>query len=310
MGFAEIVYRYFTIAYSIYIEIRQKKWYNTVFYVIGEAFMAIRTSIAFIGVGNMGGAILGGILESGVFSPEAITLCDSFQEKCDPFIARGCTYTPSLTEAAQRTDCILLAVKPQQIDAVMDEIAPYTAGKLVLSIAAGVPISRIAGKFPEASVVRAMPNTPLLVGQGVTALCRDTNVSDVSSEDFALAFRIFSASGMAVELPETQINPVTALTSSSIAYFARFIGDMYAWACENGFPSDAQTLEMICRSAVGTAELLMKTDFDPQTLERAVTSPGGTTAEAMKVFTERGLDSLIPAAMDACRRRADELAGK
>lgn len=272
--------------------------------------MAIRSSIAFIGVGNMGSAILGGILESRVFSPDSITLCDPFKEKCEPFIVRGCTYTPSLPTAAQNAECILLAVKPQQIDAVMNEIAPYSAGKLVLSIAAGVPIARIAEKLPKASVVRAMPNTPLLVGKGVTALCRDTAVSDVSQDDFALAFRIFSASGMAVELPESQINPVTALTSSSIAYFARFIGDMYAWATNNGFVADSQTLEMICRSAIGSAELLMQTDFDPLSLERAVTSPGGTTAEAMKVFTERGLDTMIPDAMDACRRRADELAGK
>ncbi len=271
--------------------------------------MAARSSITFIGVGNMGGAILGGILDSRVFSPETITLCDVFKDKCEPFIARGCAYTDSIRDASAKADCILLAVKPQQIDAVMEEIGPYSDGKLVLSIAAGVPIARIAGKLSHASIVRAMPNTPLLVGEGVTALCRDASYP-VSAEDFALAFRIFSASGMAVELPESQINPVTALTSSSIAYFARFIGDMYAWALKNGFEDGPQTLEMICRSAVGSAELLLKTDFDPQSLEKAVTSPGGTTAEAMKVFTEAGLDSMIPAAMDACRKRADELAGK
>lgn len=272
--------------------------------------MAIRSSIAFIGVGNMGSAILGGILKSRVFAPDSITLCDAVKEKCISYIAGGCFYTPSLREAAERAECILLAVKPQQINTVMDEIAPMTQGKLVLSIAAGVPISRIADKFPHASVVRAMPNTPLLVAQGVTALCRDTAISPVSEEDFSLACHIFSAAGIAVEMPEAQINPVTALTSSSIAYFARFIGDMYAWAIENGFADDKQTLEMICRSAIGSAELLLKTDFDPLSLEKAVTSPGGTTAEAMKVFTSRGLDEIVPAAMDACRRRADELAGK
>ncbi len=272
--------------------------------------MANRSSITFIGVGNMGGAILGGILDSHVFAPEAITLCDAVEEKCAPYLRRGCTYTKDAKVAAHDADCILLAVKPQQIDTVMEEISAAASGKLVLSIAAGVPIARIAAKLPDASVVRAMPNTPLLVGQGVTALCRDTAVSTVSEEDFALAFRIFSASGMAFELAESQINPVTALTSSSIAYFARFIGDMLAWALENGFSDDTQALEMICRSALGSAQLLIETDFDPATLERAVTSPGGTTAEAMKVFTERGLDSMIPEAMDACRRRADELAGK
>ncbi len=272
--------------------------------------MSTRNSIAFLGVGNMGAAILGGVLKSGVFSPEMITLCDAVKDKCAPFTERGCAYTCSLSEAVRHADCVLLAVKPQQIDAVMTEIAPAAAGKLILSIAAGVPISRIAAALPGASVIRVMPNTPLLVGEGVSALCRDDAVSLVSDADFALAFRIFSASGMAVELPEALINPVTALTSSSIAYFARFMGDMYAWAVDNGFPDDPSTLTMICRSAIGTAQLLMQTNMDPQSLERAVTSPGGTTEQAMRVFTEQGLDAAIPAAMDACRRRADELAGK
>ena len=272
--------------------------------------MSTRNTIAFLGVGNMGAAILGGVLKSRVFSPENIILCDAVKDKCLPFIERGCTYTELLSDAVRRTDCVLLAVKPQQIDAVMAEIAPFTAGKLILSIAAGVPIARIAAALPGASIVRVMPNTPLLVGEGVSALCRDAAVSTVSDEDFALAFRIFSASGMAVELSEALINPVTALTSSSIAYFARFMGDMYAWAIQNGFPDAPSTLTMICRSAIGTARLLCETDMDPKTLERAVTSPGGTTEQAMRVFTERGLDSMIPEAMDACRRRADELAGK
>ena len=102
--------------------------------------MNTRNSIAFLGVGNMGAAILGGVLKSGVFAPEKITLCDAVKDKCIPFTEKGCTYTESLTDAALRADCILLAVKPQQIDAVMAEIAPITAGKLILSIAAGVPI--------------------------------------------------------------------------------------------------------------------------------------------------------------------------
>ncbi len=295
----------------INIERKWKTWYNTKYLIcFREAKMSNRSTIAFIGVGNMGGAILGGILESRMFTPDRIFLSDPMEEKCAPFIARGCTYVSSAPDAAKAADCILLAVKPQQIDAVMDSIRPYTAGKLVISIAAGVPIARIAEHLPNACVVRAMPNTPLLIGEGVTALCRDVSAFPVKDDDFTLAFRIFSASGMTVELQEAQINPVTALTSSSIAYFSRFIADMLAWAEENGFPRDEQTLAMICRASIGTSALLMKTDFDPAALEKAVTSPGGTTAEAMKVFTELGLDTMIPQAMDACRRRADELAGK
>ncbi len=272
--------------------------------------MHSRNSILFLGVGNMGAAILGGVLKSGVFSPAQILLSDPLEEKCAPFVSNGCRYYSSPSLAVKAADCVLLAVKPQQIDAVMTEIAPYTEGKLIISIAAGVPIARIAKALPGTSVVRVMPNTPLLVGEGVSALCRDEAVSSVSKEDFALAFRIFSASGMAVEMPETLINPVTALTSSSIAYFARFIGDMYDWATANGFEKGDETLSMICHSAIGAASLLLNTDHDPASLEKAVTSPGGTTEQAMKVFTEKDLHGAVTEAMDACRSRADELAGR
>lgn len=228
------------------------------------------------------------------------------QDKCTPFTAQGCRYIPSPADAATQADCILLAVKPQQLGALLCEIAPFCGSKLILSIAAGVTMERIARALPGAAVVRIMPNTPLLVGEGVSALCRSADVTD---EDYALALRIFSASGIAVETDESQINPVTALTSSSIAYFARFIGDMCAWARENGFADDEQTLRMVCHSAIGTAQMLLQTDFDPCTLERAVTSPGGTTERAMAIFNDKDLKAIIAEAMDACRSRADELSG-
>ena len=266
----------------------------------------MRNTIAFIGVGNMGSAILNGALGSGVFAPHQVVLCDMSHDKCQSFEALGCRYTSSAKEAASLADCLLLAVKPQQIDLLLTEIAAEADGKLILSIAAGVTIGKIEKYLPNASVVRVMPNTPLQVGEGVSALCRSARVSD---EDYALAFRIFSASGMAFEADEALINPITALTSSSIAYFARFIGDMCAWAEVNGFPNDKKTLEMVCRSAIGTAQLLIKTDFTPATLERAVTSPHGTTERAMAVFNDADLAKTVADAMDACRRRADELAG-
>lgn len=264
----------------------------------------MRKSIAFLGVGNMGGAILGGILNSGVFSASDVYLFDPLPEKCAAFLSCGCTICPSPREAVQAADCVLLAVKPQQMGTLLADISDVCQNKLVISIAAGVTLERLCGALPGAPVVRVMPNTPLLVGQGVSALCRTDAVTD---EDYALAFRIFSASGTAVETDEAQINPVTALTSSSIAYFARFIGDMCDWAKENGFTDDMETRRMVCNSAIGAAKMLLETDFDPRSLEKAVTSPGGTTEQAMRVFTEHALKETITEAMDACRRRADEL---
>ncbi len=290
----------------IAIRLQKAQKCGIIYVYVFQDGIIMRDKIAFIGVGNMGGAILNGILASGIFSAGNVLLCDALPEKCARFTERGCIYMPSAAETAEAADVILLAIKPQQMEEVTTVLAPFCGGKLVISIAAGVPLARLCKALPGASVVRVMPNTPLQVGEGVSALCR---ANDVSDEDYALAFRIFSASGMAVEAPESMINPVTALTSSSIAYFARFIGDMCAWAKENGFADDRETLEMVCRSAIGSAQMLLQTEFDPRTLERAVTSPGGTTERAMAVFTERGLADTVSDAMDACVRRADELSG-
>lgn len=262
--------------------------------------------IACIGVGNMGAAILRGMLQSGTFSPNQITVFDTDEAKCLPFTDAGCKKSASAAEAVCNADIILLAVKPQLIDMVMADFTHCCAGKLFVSIAAGVTISRIEAALPGASVIRVMPNTPLQVGQGVSAICRGAGISD---EDYALACKMFSTSGMVFETEESLLNPITALTSSSIAYFARFIGDMCEWGRKNGFEDADTLLELVCRSASGTAEMLLKTDFAPDTLEIAVTSPKGTTERAMAVFTERNLTGIVSDAMDACRNRADELSG-
>jgi pyrroline-5-carboxylate reductase len=266
----------------------------------------MKKTIAFIGVGNMGSAILNGMLQSQSFSAEDIIVFDTDEHKCHPFTEMGCCYASDTVSAVSKADVVLLAVKPQLIDSVMAGFAASTSGKLIISIAAGVTIDRIAAALPGAKVIRVMPNTPLQVGEGVSALCRGENVTD---EEYALACRIFSCSGMIFETTESLLNPITALTSSSIAYFARFIGDMCAWGKKNGFEDPDALLELVCRSAIGTAEMLMQTEFAPDTLEAAVTSPRGTTERAMAVFTERDLSNIVSDAMDACRKRADELSG-
>lgn len=266
----------------------------------------MQKTIAFIGVGNMGSAILNGMLQSQSFSPDNIIVFDTDIDKCRRFTEMGCRCAVDAVTAVTRADVVLLAVKPQLIDSVMEGFSSSANGKLIISIAAGVTIDRIAAALPGALVIRVMPNTPLQVGQGVSALCRGQNVSDA---DYALACRIFSCSGMIFETTENLLNPITALTSSSIAYFARFIGDMCAWGKKNGFEDAESLLELVCRSAAGTAEMLMKTEFTPAALEAAVTSPRGTTERAMAVFTERDLGTIVCEAMDACRARADELSG-
>ena len=262
--------------------------------------------IAFIGVGNMGSAIVGGMLRSGHFTPKDLILADPAKEKCLSFMDQGCRYTADIPAAVAQADVIVLAVKPQLIDQVMSTFTEAAQDKLIISIAAGVTVSRIEKALSGARVIRVMPNTPLQVNHGVTAICRGAGVED---EDYALAHEIFSCSGMVFDVEESMLNPITALTSSSIAYFARFIGDMCAWGEKNGFTDKKLLLELVCRSAIGTAEMLTQTEFTPESLEAAVTSPKGTTERAMAVFSEHGLAKTVSDAMDACKKRADELAG-
>ncbi|MBQ8474633.1 MAG: pyrroline-5-carboxylate reductase [Clostridia bacterium] len=268
----------------------------------------MRNTLAIIGAGNMGGAIAEGILSAGVLKPSQLIMCDRDKEKLSAFEARGCTVTEDPVCAASEGDAWLLAVKPQIIGDVMETLAHKSSCKLVISIAAGVKIEGIAASLSGASIVRVMPNTPLMVGCGVSAVCFGDGVSE---EDKSFAKSIFSAAGSVFETAEENMNSATALTSSAVAYFARIIGVMADWAKENGFDymSDKELYSLVCRTAVGTAGIIEEKDMDPSALVRAVTSPKGTTEKALEAFDRMGLDEAFRAAMTACRKRAEELSG-
>lgn len=264
------------------------------------------TKLSVLGAGNMGGAIISGIINSKLLTPSDITVCDMSEEKRAKYKAEGFSVTDSLTDAANMSEVLLIAVKPQQIEDIFAAVAPLCDGKLIISIAAGVTVSRIENSLPGCRVIRVMPNTPLIVGKGVSALCRGKNVTD---SDFAFADSIFSSSGITLETEESLLNPMTALTSSAVAYFARFIDDMCVWAKDNGFGdmADEKLYSIVADTAAGAAGLISETGMTPRALERAVTSPKGTTERAMAVFTEEGLTETVAKAMTACVKRADEL---
>ena len=262
--------------------------------------------MAIIGAGNMGCAIANGILLSEMMNPSDLILVRRNTEKLSEFAERGCVVTADSVKACKDADAIMLGVKPQMFAEVMETIAPYVSGKLVISIAAGVMVSTMENALPGAAVVRVMPNTPLMVGKGVSAICFGEGVTE---EDKAFAQQIFNCAGMSFVIDESLMNAVPAVTSSSIAYFARIMGDMYKWAKENGFDcvSDRELLEMIGLAATGTAEIISQKNMSPAELVRAVASPKGTTEEALKTFDKMGLDETISAAMTACTNRANEL---
>lgn len=266
----------------------------------------MRKTLAILGAGNMGLAITDGVLRSGFITPENITLVRRTTDKLEKYKDLGCNIMCDLGEGAKMAEVLLLALKPQMMDHVYEAVAPICKDKLVISIAAGIKIETLEKRLPGALVVRAMPNTPLTVGEGLTELCRSANVSD---EDFDFAKNLFSGSGITFECREQEINALTALTSSAVAYFAAVEEAMCKWAADNGLSSyDKQTVcDLVSQTAKGTAVLLYEKKMSPENLIKAVASPNGTTERALQVFEKEGLSEIFAKAMTACEARAEEL---
>lgn len=263
--------------------------------------------LAFIGVGNMASAIINGILSSGakVASANDLVLFDRFETQCAPFAARGVEVAKSAPDAVKSAEYVLIAVKPQNLGELLDELSPLDLdNKTFISICAGVStetISRRLGK--DIPIVRCMPNTPLALGLGVTALSRNRLVSDAGYE---FARGIFTAAGMVIDLDESQMNTVICVNGSSPAYFYYFIDAMVKSARAQGLDCD-NIVEAVCRTIIGSAEMLMRSGKTPEELIRAVTSPKGTTERAMNELYAADVASTIDKAMRACTERAEEM---
>lgn len=263
-------------------------------------------TFAFIGAGNMAYAIIGGLVNpsSGLAVPkEKITLFDSFPAQYEKF-GEGFAIAADIP-AAMKADIIVLAVKPQNYADVLAEINGMDLShKILISIAAGISTAYIESKVGACAVVRTMPNTPLLIGKGVTALCRNRYVSDA---DFALVEQIFASSGTTIRLEETEMNKIIAATSSSPAYIFLMIKAICEGAEAQGICcEDLRTA--VCNMVIGSATLAMESDKSLDELICMVTSKKGTTEQALNVLYAAEFEKTIAKAMDACTKRADELA--
>ncbi len=266
-------------------------------------------NFAFIGAGNMAFAIIGGLTSANSslpVAPENIILFDKNPVQYEKF-GSGFVCADNIPAAVRAADIVVLAVKPQNYDDVLAEISGIAMqGKIVITIAAGISTAYIASKIGACAIVRAMPNTPLLVGSGVTALSRNAEVTDA---DFALIEKIFSASGMTFTLDESDMNKICAVTGSSPAYIFLMIKAICEGAKAQGIQSE-DIYTAVCNMVIGSAKLALQSEKTPDELIRMVCSPKGTTEQAMRVLYENGFESMIMQAMDACTKRADELALK
>jgi pyrroline-5-carboxylate reductase len=262
------------------------------------------TNIAFLGVGNMAGAIIGGIEDRRELN---ISLYDINPAQYAPYEGRGYTCHASAAEAVSAADYIFLSVKPQNITDLFGMLAGVNGeGKVFVSIMAGVTIARITGLLGcDAAVIRTMPNAPLMVGRGVTALTRNALVKDA---DFEFVTGMFAALGETLVIDESQMNAIISVTSSAPAYVYSLIRGIYDGAVEQGF-DPAVMLGIICSMVEGSAYMLRKSGKTPDKMIKLVASKGGTTEAALAVLRERGFEDALRSAMAACTRRANELSG-
>lgn len=269
---------------------------------ITGGFAALK-QIGVIGVGNMANAILNGIKKDKTYN---IWIYDIDPAKTAAAAEDRVHIAASIPQLAEQSEYILLAVKPQNMADVLRQLGECAAPDAVfVSIAAGVSTVRIRQflQQEQAKIVRLMPNTPMLLGYGATAACATENVLD---SEYAVIEQIFAASGIVRRIPEAQMDAVTSVNGSSPAYLFLFAKAVVAFAQEYGMDADIAN-SLFCGTLIGSAKMLMDSGMNADQLIKMVSSPGGTTVEALRVFEDRGFTETIHEAMQACADRAAAL---
>ncbi len=266
--------------------------------------------IGMIGTGNMGSAILRGIVEAEYVRASQIIAYDTNRKRMRDLEEDlpGVMLAADCREVAERADLIILAVKPIMMEEVIGMIRGELQGKAVLSIAAGWTVGMLEKALANTgcSYMRVMPNTPALVGEGMTALCDE---STFSKEDFDFVKGIFDAIGKTRILPERLFDGVVALSGSSPAYVYMMIEAMADAAVREGIPR-IHAYEMAAQSVLGSALMVLSTGTHPAALKDAVCSPGGTTIEAVEELERKGFRAAIMDAMKVCADRSREMSSK
>jgi pyrroline-5-carboxylate reductase len=271
-----------------------------------------QTTVAFIGCGSMGTAILAGMIQSGTKAENIRVTTKSVgsaKELADKFgvTAFATEYQPNANSlAVEGADIVLVAVKPAYVVEVLEEVrSVISKDALVVSVAAGIEIQTMENHLPElVSVIRAMPNTPALIQEGLTGISKG---SRVTKEQLELSVALFEAVGKTMVIPESQIDALSTISGSGPAYVFYFIEEFIKTAVSHGFSSEEAYL-LVSQTFLGASELLVQSQGDPAELRRQVTSPNGTTMKAIAVLQEGNLNDLFFKATSAALARAKEIA--
>ena len=262
----------------------------------------MKYKVGFIGCGNMASAIIGGLEKHAGIKASEIIAADASQAALDKATSQAgiCTTTSNI-EAASESEVLFLSVKPQYYETVIAEIKSHLpADQVIVTIAPGKTLSWLEERLGDVKIVRTMPNTPALVGEGITGVCKNANVTD---EEFAYVLKLLSSFGLAEAIPESLMDAVVSVSGSSPAYVFMFIEAMADASVADGMPR-AQAYKFAAQAVLGSAKMVLETGKHPAELKDMVCSPAGTTLEAVRVLEEKGFRSAVMDAMKACTAKA------
>lgn len=262
------------------------------------------TRIAVLGAGRIGEALLAGLLAAG-YAPAELLFTERHPDRAAELTARHGVSAVDVPAAAARAEIVVVAVKPQDIVPVLDELGPVLRpGTLVVTLCAGLPTALFERALPAGTpVVRVMPNTPMLVGEAMSAISAGTHATD---DQLAVVEKMLGSVGRVVRVPETQQDAVTALSGSGPAYFFFLVEAMIDAGILLGLPRDVAA-DLIVQSAFGAARMLRESTDHPVLLREAVTSPAGTTIAAIRELERHGVRAALLDAIEAARDRSVQL---
>ena len=253
----------------------------------------------------MAAAMVEGMIAEGAYSAKQIA-CMGGKGVTGPALAArtGIRLASSLEDLLSSADTLVVAFKPQHLAAADPRLLELTAGRLVVSVLAGTKVAALSKAFPKArGLVRSMPNTPGQIGAGLTGWCAD---KPLSPADRAILDKVFGALGKSVEVPEAQMDALTAISGAGPAYLFEFAAALRDAGLSLGF--DPQTAKLLSvETVLGAARLLARRDVDPEVLRGEVTSPNGVTAAGLRKMTDRDFRGMIRETVAAARARSEEL---
>jgi len=264
----------------------------------------ITKKIGFIGCGNMGGAILSGALESGVIKKENVCVYDVLPAVSETLAPKGVHIAGSNEEVCDKSDMIILCIKPQQAEETLTSCGDKLNGKGLVSIAAGVTLERLQNITKGSPrLLRIMPNTPAMVFEGASVFCSETTLTEDEKQDIV---ELFESIGIVEWVPEKLIDTVCGLSGGGPAYAAMFIEALADGGVKNGLPR-ATAYRLAAQTCLGTAKMILETGIHPGALKDMVTSPGGTTIEGVEALERGGMRHAVIDCINVATAKSSKL---